>query len=41
MNYCFSCFSIAAITSFESGVTSGSKRCNHVAIAVYQELGDV
>ena len=25
-DYCFNCFSIAAITSFESGVTSGSKR---------------
>jgi hypothetical protein len=26
-HYCFNCFSIAATTSFESGVTSGSKRC--------------
>jgi hypothetical protein len=25
-DYCFNCVSIAAITSFESGVTAGSKR---------------
>jgi hypothetical protein len=37
-NYYFNCFSIAAITSFESGVTAGSKRCTTLPLRSTRNL---
>ena len=39
--YGFSCFSIALVTSVESGVMAGSKRCTTFPSAIDKKLGEV